>query len=104
MTTNFNNYLEEIEQEFNITYNEEQKKAIKEALLNSVTIITGGPGTGKTTIINGLLRMYQYMNNLTDLQMGRKVALLAPTGRACKRMSETTNFGASTIHLSLIHI
>ncbi len=98
MTTNFNNYLEEIEQEFNITYNEEQKKAIKEALLNSVTIITGGPGTGKTTIINGLLRMYQYMNNLTDLQMGRKVALLAPTGRASKRMSETTNFGASTIH------
>ena len=52
MTTNFNNYLEEIEQEFNITYNEEQKKAIKEALLNSVTIITGGPGTGKTEYVS----------------------------------------------------
>ncbi len=98
MTHNFNNFLEEIEEEFNIKYNAEQIKAIKESLLNSVTIITGGPGTGKTTIINGLLRMYQYMNNLTDLQMGREVALLAPTGRASKRMSETTNFGASTIH------
>lgn len=98
MTHNFNNYLSEIEDEFNIKYNDEQIKAIKEALLNSVTIITGGPGTGKTTIINGLLRMYQYMNNLTDLQMGRKVSLLAPTGRASKRMSETTNYGASTIH------
>lgn len=98
MTSNFDNYLEAIETEFNIKYNDEQIKAIKECLLNSVTVITGGPGTGKTTIINGLLRMYQYMNNLTDLQMGRKVALLAPTGRASKRMSETTNFGASTIH------
>lgn len=98
MINNFDNYLESIEREFNITYNEEQKKAIKESLTNSVTIITGGPGTGKTTIINGLLRMYQYINNYTGLQMGRKVALLAPTGRASKRMSETTNFGASTIH------
>ena len=98
MTNNFENYLEAIEREFDIKYNTEQKKAIKESLVNSVTIITGGPGTGKTTIINGLLRMYQYMNDLTGLQMGRKVALLAPTGRASKRMSETTNFGASTIH------
>lgn len=98
MNHNFDNLLNEIATEFRLTYNKEQKKAIKEALNNSVTIITGGPGTGKTTIINGLLRMYQYMNNLTDLQMNHKVALLAPTGRASKRMSETTNFGSSTIH------
>ena len=87
-----------IELENNIKYNDEQKKAIKEALTNSVTIITGGPGTGKTTIINGLIRMFQYVHKLTDLQMNRNIALLAPTGRASKRMSETTNFGASTIH------
>lgn len=98
MLRNFDNFLEDIEKEFGIKYNDEQIKAIKESLSNSVTIITGGPGTGKTTIINGLLRMYQYINDLTDLQMNHKVALLAPTGRASKRMSETTNFGASTIH------
>lgn len=95
---NFDNYIYQIELEYGIKYNEEQKKAIMEALNNSVTIITGGPGTGKTTIINGLIRMFQYVHNLTDLQMNRNVALLAPTGRASKRMSETTNFGASTIH------
>lgn len=95
---NLNHFLSLVEEEFNITYNEEQKDAIKRVLSTSVTIITGGPGTGKTTLINGLLRMYQYINNLTDLQMNHKVALLAPTGRASKRMSETTNYGASTIH------
>lgn len=95
---NFDNYIHQIELEYGIKYNEEQQKAIMEALNNSVTIITGGPGTGKTTIINGLIRMFQYIHNLTDLQMNRNVALLAPTGRASKRMSETTNFGASTIH------
>lgn len=98
MTHNFDNLLESVEMEFQIKYNDKQKKAIKEVLNNSLTIITGGPGTGKTTIINGLLRMYQYVNNLTDLQMNHNVALLAPTGRASKRMSETTNYGASTIH------
>lgn len=95
---NLNHFLSLVEEEFNIEYNEEQKNAIKRVLSTSVTIITGGPGTGKTTLINGLLRMYQYINNLTDLQMNHKVALLAPTGRASKRMSETTNYGASTIH------
>ena len=95
---NLNHFLSLVEEEFNIKYNEEQKDAIKRVLSTSVTIITGGPGTGKTTLINGLLRMYQYINNLTDLQMNHKVALLAPTGRASKRMSETTNYGASTIH------
>lgn len=95
---NLNHFLSLVEEEFNIEYNEEQKNAIKRVLSTSITIITGGPGTGKTTLINGLLRMYQYINNLTDLQMNHKVALLAPTGRASKRMSETTNYGASTIH------
>ena len=96
--TNFDSHIRTIELEYSIKYNDEQKKAIKEAMSNSVTVITGGPGTGKTTIINGLIRMFQYVHKLTDLQMNRNIALLAPTGRASKRMSETTNFGASTIH------
>lgn len=90
--------IEDIEQEYHITYNTEQKKAIKEAMNNQLCIITGGPGTGKTTIINGLLRIYQYSNGYRDEDMNKHVALLAPTGRASKRMSETTSFGASTIH------
>lgn len=98
MTKNVDNLLEWTEKEYQIKYNEEQKKAIITALSNSVTIITGGPGTGKTTIINGLIRMFQYINGIRDQDMVKKVALLAPTGRASKRMSETTNFGASTIH------
>ena len=94
----FDKFFEFVESEFDIKYDEFQKNAIKEVLRQPVSIITGGPGTGKTTIIKGLLRMYQYVNNLTNLQMNTQVALLAPTGRASKRMSETTNFGSSTIH------
>lgn len=98
MSYKIEDYLISIEKEFGLSYNDEQKKAMKEALTHSICLITGGPGTGKTTIINGLLRLYQHMNGLTDLQMNHAVALLAPTGRASKRMSETTNYGASTIH------
>lgn len=91
-------YFELVESEFNIKYDDDQKEAIKEVLKQPVSIITGGPGTGKTTLIKGLIRMYQYINNLSDLQMMNNIALLAPTGRASKRLSETTNFGSSTIH------
>lgn len=94
----FDKFFEFVESEFNIKYDDNQRGAIREMLRQPVSIITGGPGTGKTTIIKGLLRMYQYVNNLTYLQMSTNVALLAPTGRASKRMSETTNFGSSTIH------
>ena len=94
----FDKFFEFVESEFDIKYDDNQRGAIREVLRQPVSIITGGPGTGKTTIIKGLLRMYQYVNNLTYLQMNTNVALLAPTGRASKRMSETTNFGSSTIH------
>lgn len=90
--------LERLQQDYNIVYNDEQKKAIKEALLNQITIITGGPGTGKTTIINGILKLYQEVNNIPPHKLKDRVALLAPTGRASKRMSEATYFPASTIH------
>lgn len=95
---NFDNLLTSVEKEYNITYNEEQKNAIKTVMDNSITIITGGPGTGKTTIVNGILRMYQLINMIPDSRFNQAVALLAPTGRASKRLSETTNCGAMTIH------
>lgn len=95
---NFDNLLTSVEKEYNITYNEEQKNAIRTVMDNSITIITGGPGTGKTTIVNGILRMYQLINMIPDSRFNQAVALLAPTGRASKRLSETTNCGAMTIH------
>ena len=93
-----NKYINKLEKELDITYNDEQKEAIKSVVYNNIVIITGGPGTGKTTIINGILNLYKNINKLTDLGLSSKVALIAPTGRASKRMSETTNFGACTIH------
>lgn len=74
-------------------YNQEQREALKAALLNKVTIITGGPGTGKTTIITGILEIMS--------KIGWEVTLAAPTGRAAKRLSETTGREAKTIHRTL---
>lgn len=95
---NFKRHIEDVENLLEIKYNEDQKKAIKTALENNVTIITGGPGTGKTTIINGILNVYKSINKLNERGMNANVALLAPTGRASKKLSETTSFGSSTIH------
>jgi len=91
-------YISKIESSFNIEYNDDQKEAIMSIFNNNLVIITGGPGTGKTTIINGIIQMYKEVYKLTDDGLFNKLALIAPTGRASKRMSETTNFGACTIH------
>lgn len=90
--------MEEMERAYGITYNEKQKEAIQKALEQNILIITGGPGTGKTTIIRAIVELYQMLNKKSDLEMMRELCLLAPTGRASKRMSEATLFPASTIH------
>ena len=73
-----------------VCYNELQKKAIKLAVEKGILILTGGPGTGKTTTLRGILKVFE--------GMGLDVALAAPTGRAAKRMSELTGREAQTIH------
>ena len=92
------NDIKELENYLNISYNEEQLNAIKTSLTENITIITGGPGTGKTTIIKGITRLYQDLNKLSLKEAVEEIALLAPTGRAAKRLSESTNLPASTIH------
>ena len=79
-----------VEKEDEISLANNQILAVKEAINNGVTIITGGPGTGKTTTINTIIKVFE--NN------DQKVVLCAPTGRAAKRMSETSNKEAKTIH------
>ncbi|WP_026895474.1 SF1B family DNA helicase RecD2 [Clostridiisalibacter paucivorans] len=80
----------ELEQKSGIRYAENQKEAIKEALLNGVLIVTGGPGTGKTTTINSIIKLLE--------SQGYDIELAAPTGRAAKRMSEATGKEARTLH------
>lgn len=72
---------------------EEQRRAVAMAVASGVTVITGGPGTGKTTVINNLLDLFE--------RFGQRVILCAPTGRAAKRMSEATGREARTVHRTL---
>ena len=87
-----------LENLFNIKYNDLQKKAIITGLENKFSIITGGPGTGKTTIIKGIVELYKKINSITDDKLIHDMILLAPTGRAARRIMEATNFSAVTIH------
>ncbi len=80
----------QVERSVRITLSEEQREGILAALSNNITIITGGPGTGKTTIINTILKVLE--------QAGKTVSLAAPTGRAAKRMTESSGKSALTIH------
>ena len=83
-----------LEEQNNIIYDPSQKEAIIKALNNNLTIITGGPGTGKTTIIKCIVRLLLDIYQIKE----QKIALLAPTGRAAKKLMETTGIPAYTIH------
>ena len=82
--------IDHIEKNNNIELAEKQKQAIRESLDNGLLIVTGGPGTGKTTTINSIINLFEDQNF--------KILLAAPTGRAAKRMSEATGRQAKTIH------
>lgn len=81
------------EEEIGISFSSQQKLAIKESLLRKILVITGGPGTGKTTIVKAVVDVFE--------KWGRRVLLSAPTGRAAKRLSEATEREAKTIHRAL---
>ena len=88
--SNIEKELKLVEEKTDIMLSEKQKEAIRAINDNNVTIITGGPGTGKTTIIKSIIEIYK--------QKKYKIVLCAPTGRAAKRMTETTGEEASTLH------
>lgn len=92
LPTDIDNRIENAEQLYSIPvhFSEEQRSAIRLALTSNVSIITGGPGTGKTTIINAIVQIFQSLD--------MKICVAAPTGRAAKRIQETSGFSASTIH------
>jgi exodeoxyribonuclease V alpha subunit len=85
--------INQVQQQRGLILAPEQAKAVAAALTDKVLVITGGPGTGKTTIVSCILDLYQ--------GLGARVLLMAPTGRAAKRLSETTGMTATTIHRAL---
>lgn len=96
-------YLKEIEKENGILYGRSQKEAILEAIFSPVFILTGGPGTGKTTVLNGIVQLFAKIHDLGLDPYAYKdetfpFLLAAPTGRAAKRMNESTGLPSSTIH------
>ena len=89
-TANIDSFIKREERESGMQYAKLQRQAIFDALENGVMLLTGGPGTGKTTVVRALLHIFD--------SMGLQIALCAPTGRAAKRLSESTSCEAKTIH------
>lgn len=94
-TSDFDRLIRTFEQSNSIELGDKQKEAILMALTNGLSVITGGPGTGKTTIIKALVEAFQWEGK-------SKIILCAPTGRAAKRLSEAARYDAYTIHRLLI--
>ena len=95
-------HIATVEEELGIQYDAFQKQAICDAIQNKVFILTGGPGTGKTTVINGIIAVYALLEGL-DLRKKSNLPILlaAPTGRAARRMNELTGLPSATIHRHL---
>ena len=101
-TPKLESIIEQVEQDLGICYDHIQKKAICDAINHKVFILTGGPGTGKTTVINGIIATYAALHKL-DLAKKQELPILlaAPTGRAARRMNELTGLPSATIHRHL---
>lgn len=97
------NLIERAQFDLGIEYTEKQKAAILSALGSSISVITGGPGTGKTTVISGILYVYSRLHqiDLTKESASEDILLVAPTGRASRRMQAVMNVKAMTIHRAL---
>ena len=94
--------IEQVEQDLGICYDHIQKKAICDAINHKVFILTGGPGTGKTTVINGIIATYAALHKLNLAKKQElPILLAAPTGRAARRMNELTGLPSATIHRHL---
>ncbi|MEY8435622.1 ATP-dependent RecD-like DNA helicase [Streptococcus hyointestinalis] len=94
--------LQKVEKKLGISYDSIQRQAIRDALSSKVFILTGGPGTGKTTVINGIIQTYAEIH-MIDLKKPKDlpIVLAAPTGRASRRMNELTGLPSATIHRHL---
>ncbi|MGV3010899.1 SF1B family DNA helicase RecD2 [Streptococcus thoraltensis] len=93
--------IERVQEKLKLTYDDIQKEAIAKALTNRVFISTGGPGTGKTTVINGIIEAYGQLHKIDTHKNEHPILLAAPTGRAARRMNELTGLPSATIHRHL---
>ncbi|MBP2623730.1 ATP-dependent RecD-like DNA helicase [Streptococcus oricebi] len=93
--------IDQVQTELGIHYDQAQKQAVAQALTNKVFFLTGGPGTGKTTVIRGLIASYAKLHKLDLKEPDLPILLAAPTGRAARRMNELTGLASATIHRHL---
>lgn len=94
-------YIDEVEKENGFPYDAIQRQAIKEAITSKFFVLTGGPGTGKTTVIKGILKTYAKVRKFNLYSDKEIISLAAPTGKAARRMKESTDLPATTIHALL---
>jgi ATP-dependent exoDNAse (exonuclease V), alpha subunit - helicase superfamily I member len=96
----FKKELKHVESDFDVKYDDSQAQAIEQSLTHPIFLLTGGPGTGKTTIINAIVAAYGKLNDVTldPASDDYAISLAAPTGRAAKHMGESTGLPAMTIH------
>ncbi|MBG9367529.1 ATP-dependent RecD-like DNA helicase [Streptococcus sp. NLN64] len=93
--------ITQIEEELAITYDPVQKEAILQAIQQPIFILSGGPGTGKTTVLNGIIAVYAKLHKIDLKAKDLPIMLAAPTGRAARRMNELTGLPSATIHRHL---